>query len=198
MLPLPTINPYISTKAETKQRQIVQGDQFMIMACDGLWDEMSSDQAVTIVEKLIAKHGTGANIAEQLVQFALVKILRRLQVEEPDLQLKDVQHLTSIPPGGNGRRGLHDDITVTVLVFDQSSLAQVRPASKWGIVRNSVYGLKKNLSQNRLLKWYSAIDELMEHKDDMEVVEEIDDESEAVVVKSATEHDHAEYVLKAK
>jgi len=122
MLPLPTTKPYISTQAETKRRQIVQGDQFMIMACDGLWDEMSSDQAVNIVEKLLLKHGPDANIAEQLTRFALTKILRRLQVEEPDLGLQDVEHLMSIPPGGAGRRGLHDDITVAILIFDQFRL----------------------------------------------------------------------------
>jgi len=123
MLPLPR-KPYISTIAETKRRQIVQGDQFLIIACDGLWDEVSSDQAVSITEKLLAEHGPDANIAEQLVRFALVKIVRRLQIEEPDLDIRDVDHLVQIPPGGQGRRGLHDDITVAVLVFDQSSLVK--------------------------------------------------------------------------
>jgi hypothetical protein len=151
---------------------------------------------VTIVEKLLAKHGPDSNIAEQLVQFALVKILRRLQIEEPDLGLKDVEHLTSIPPGGNGRRGLHDDITVTVLVFDQSSLVQVRPASKWGIVRKSIFGLKKNLSQNRLLKWYSAIDELLEEKKQGGEAEAVEEEgASGVTVKSKTEYGEEEYVL---
>jgi pyruvate dehydrogenase phosphatase len=193
MLPLPH-RPYISTKAETKRREIVQGDRFMIIACDGLWDEMTSDQAVDIVAKLLERHGPDANIAEQLVRFALVKILRRLQVEEPDLELQDLDHLMSIPAGGSGRRGLHDDITVAVLVFDQSSLVQeMRPSSKWGVVRKSIFGLKKNLSQNRLLKWYSAIDELMAAK-------EGDAEEEAVVVpgvsvKSATETSEEAYVL---
>lgn len=193
MLPLPTTRPYISTQSETKRRQIVQGDQFMIIACDGLWDEMTSDQAVSIVEKLLLKHGPDANIAEQLVRFALVKILRRLQIEEPDLGLQDVEHLISIPPGGEGRRGLHDDITVAVLVFDQSSLVQVRPKSKWGIVRKSIYGLKKNMSQNRLLKWYSAIDEMLEQKRSGDEVAA--PPATGVMVKSASEHGEEEYVL---
>lgn len=156
---------------------------------------------VSIVEKLLLKLGPDANLAEHLVQFALVKILRRLQVEEPDLGLKDVDHLTSIPPGGSGRRGLHDDITVTVLVFDQSSLATVKPPSKWGIVRHSIFGLKKNLSQNRLLKWYSAIDEMLDHKDEPGFdpaagdPDEQEDGPDAVIVKSKTEYDEQEYVL---
>jgi len=162
MLPLPDVRPYISTEAECMRRQLTQGDQFVIIACDGLWDEMSSDQAVAITSELLHKYGPDANIAEQLVRFALVKILRRLQKEEPELQLQDVEHLISIPPGGEGRRGLHDDITVGVLVFDQETLVQLRPKSRWNVVRKSVFGLKKNLSQNRLLKWYSAIDELMD------------------------------------
>jgi len=189
MLPLPTPKPYISNKAETKRRQIVQGDQFLIVACDGLWDEMSSDQAVAIVEKLLKKHGPNANIAEELIKFALVKILRRLQVEEPDLGLQDVDHLISIPPGGSGRRGLHDDITVSVLVFDQSSLVEEAKSSKWNVVRKSIFGLKKNLSQNRLLKWYSAIDELLEKNRGAE------DEEESIPVKSGVEGERKDYKI---
>lgn len=191
MLPLPTSRPYISTQAETKQRKITQGDQFLIMACDGLWDEVSSDQAVAIVEKILLEHEPSANIAEKLVQFALVKILRRLQVEEPELNLQDVEHLISIPPGGEGRRGLHDDITVSILIFEQGSLVEAPKRSKWGVVRKSIFGLKKNLSQNRLLKWYSAIDELLAAKGAEGSVEDGD----AIPVQTADEYARESYVL---
>ena len=35
----------------TEQRDM--GDGFLIVACDGVWDEMSSEEAVHIVAKLI-------------------------------------------------------------------------------------------------------------------------------------------------
>ena len=41
---------------------------------------------------------------------------------------QDVEHLISIPPGGEGRRGLHDDITVSILIFEQGSLVEVPPS----------------------------------------------------------------------
>ena len=47
-----------------------------------------------------------------------MQIVRRLRAEEPDLDLKSVEDLKAIPPGGYGRRGLHDDITIIVLIYD--------------------------------------------------------------------------------
>lgn len=117
MLPLPK-KPYVSNKAEVRMRRVARGDQFVIVACDGLWDEMSSCQAVHTVRWLIDQHGTRDNIAQRLIDFCLCKIVRRLRAEEPDLDLKSVDDLKAIPPGGYGRRGLHDDITVVILMYD--------------------------------------------------------------------------------
>ncbi len=44
--------------------------------------------------------------------------MRRLRAEEPDLDLNTVEDLQKIPAGSYGRRGLHDDITVIVIVYD--------------------------------------------------------------------------------
>ena len=54
-------------------RRIAKGDQFVIVACDGLWDEMSSCQAVHTVRELIDRHGPAANIAQKLIDFCLCK-----------------------------------------------------------------------------------------------------------------------------
>jgi len=45
----------------------------VIVACDGLWDEMSSCQAVHTARELIDRHGPGANIAQKLIDFCLCK-----------------------------------------------------------------------------------------------------------------------------
>lgn len=117
MLPLPK-KPYVSNKTEVRMRRVAPGDQFVVIGCDGLWDEMSSDQVVHTVRHLIDTFGKHDNIAARLLQFCLVKIVRRLQAEEPDLELTGVADLIAIPPGGYGRRGLHDDITIIVMVYD--------------------------------------------------------------------------------
>eukprot|EP00658_Telonema_sp_P-2_P064186 TRINITY_DN5307_c0_g2_i7.p1 TRINITY_DN5307_c0_g2~~TRINITY_DN5307_c0_g2_i7.p1 ORF type:complete len:246 (-),score=51.38 TRINITY_DN5307_c0_g2_i7:200-937(-) len=120
MLPLPQ-KPYVSNKTEVRMRRVAPGDQFVVLACDGLWDEMSSDQVVHTVRWLIDTHGPGENIAALLLNFCLVKIVRRLQAEEPDLELTGVSDLVAIPPGGYGRRGLHDDITIIIMIYDTES-----------------------------------------------------------------------------
>jgi len=123
MIPLPK-KPYVSNKAEVRVRRVAKGDQFVIVACDGLWDEMSSDQAVHTVRHLIDTHGARENIAQLLIDFCLVKIVRRLRAEEPDLNLNTIADLKEIPPGGYGRRGLHDDITVIVMIYDSPENAK--------------------------------------------------------------------------
>merc|ERR1711865_31938 len=141
MMPLPK-KPYVSNKTEVRMRRVAAGDQFIVMGCDGLWDEMSSDQVVHTVRSLISQHGRNADIATLLLQFALVKIVRRLQAEEPDLELTGVPDLVAIPPGGYGRRGLHDDITIIVVIYDTVDNSSVthragRPASALPQVNNS-------------------------------------------------------------
>eukprot|EP00658_Telonema_sp_P-2_P027890 TRINITY_DN21477_c0_g1_i2.p1 TRINITY_DN21477_c0_g1~~TRINITY_DN21477_c0_g1_i2.p1 ORF type:complete len:393 (-),score=67.93 TRINITY_DN21477_c0_g1_i2:191-1369(-) len=120
VLPLPQ-KPYISNKPEVFSRRVTSGDKFVVMASDGLWDEMSSDQAVHTVQGLIELHGRDENIADKLLQFCLVKIVRRLHVEEPDLQINSVEDLVAFPPGGYGRRGLHDDITIIIMIYDPTA-----------------------------------------------------------------------------
>lgn len=123
LLPVPDPkHPYISNRADSTLRRAVQGDYFLIMACDGLWDEMSNDMAVTVVDSLVAEHGRNANIAKLLIKFALERVVRRLAHEEPELEINALADLEALPPGAEGRRGLHDDISVIVIFFEQTNL----------------------------------------------------------------------------
>ena len=60
------------------------------VACDGVWDEMSSAEAVQVVSELLANDakaavagggggGAGANIADQLIEKVLEKVLARVK-----------------------------------------------------------------------------------------------------------------------
>ena len=73
-------------------RRVARGDQFVIVACDGLWDEMSScqvicldvafclrmcpSQAIHTVRGLIQQYGLRENIAQKLIDFCLCKVAR--------------------------------------------------------------------------------------------------------------------------
>jgi hypothetical protein len=66
--------PYIS--AEPAHTITPLGDQggFVIVACDGVWDEMSTEAAVETVGKLLAEHPEpGADIAGMLIEETLTR-----------------------------------------------------------------------------------------------------------------------------
>ena len=46
-------------------------DEFLVMACDGLWDVLSSQQAVNFVRRRLVLHGDVGKAAHELVQKAL-------------------------------------------------------------------------------------------------------------------------------
>ena len=71
--------PYISVKPEYMQMQVSDG--FLVVACDGVWDEMSSDEAVKIIAKLLLanKGNPEANIADLFIEETLKKAVVRLQ-----------------------------------------------------------------------------------------------------------------------
>ena len=120
ILPLPQEGrPYISNIAEVTVRKIQPGDSFVIVACDGLWDEMSNHEAVTRCANFLqlAAPEDRTKVAQHLLEYALEKAAKRLQKQEPELGVKTRRDLLKIPPGRDGRKYLHDVITVSVTVF---------------------------------------------------------------------------------
>ncbi|CAA2979226.1 probable phosphatase 2C 49 [Olea europaea subsp. europaea] len=59
--------------AEPEFRQIVlsENDEFLIMGCDGIWDVMSSQQAVNLVRRGLRRHDDPEQCAKDLVMEAL-------------------------------------------------------------------------------------------------------------------------------
>ena len=52
--------PYIGNVPDYTEHKDM-GDGFLIVACDGVWDEMSSEEAVNIVARLILENASNDN-----------------------------------------------------------------------------------------------------------------------------------------
>ena len=91
-----------------------ENDSFLILATDGLWDEISSESAVDFV----AKYKDETHIATELIQEALSK--------GDEYRLARILGI----PAGLSRR-YRDDITVNVLFFG----SEQKP-----LISNAIYG----------------------------------------------------------
>ncbi|KAL1536896.1 protein-serine/threonine phosphatase [Salvia divinorum] len=65
-------SPYpLSSEPELEELVLTEEDEFLIIGCDGLWDVMSSQYAVTIVRKELMAHNDPERCSRELVREAL-------------------------------------------------------------------------------------------------------------------------------
>ncbi|RLN54572.1 hypothetical protein BBJ28_00021297, partial [Nothophytophthora sp. Chile5] len=104
----PYTPPYISAIPEVQSHKLEDGDKFLIMGSDGLWDYLSNEEAVQVVHEQMAC-GNQDLAGRALVERVLQKAAKRYEMT--------YQELLSLPPGSHRRRR-HDDTTVVVLFFE--------------------------------------------------------------------------------
>jgi pyruvate dehydrogenase phosphatase len=131
--------PYLTAEPVITTTKIERKGEFMILATDGLWDCMSNEQAVKLVEMWLQAKKTG-NFREQpkpeTSKTGLAKrISRSRRVKEEDFVVLDkncATHLVRNALGGGDEevlcavvgaapsfsRDARDDITVQVIFFD--------------------------------------------------------------------------------
>ncbi|CAF1843051.1 unnamed protein product [Brassica napus] len=63
-------SPLIS-EPEIKQTALTEEDEFLVMGCDGIWDVLTSQEAVSIVKRGLNRHDDPARCARELVMEAL-------------------------------------------------------------------------------------------------------------------------------
>lgn len=68
--PKGSISP-LCAEPEMQEAVLTEDDEFLIIGCDGLWDVMSSQCAVTIVRKELMSHNDPERCSGELVQEAL-------------------------------------------------------------------------------------------------------------------------------
>ncbi|WOL17252.1 putative protein phosphatase 2C 27 [Canna indica] len=61
----------LSAEPDLREASLTNEDEFLIMGCDGLWDVMSSQCAVTIVRKELMVHNDPERCSQELVREAL-------------------------------------------------------------------------------------------------------------------------------
>jgi pyruvate dehydrogenase phosphatase len=123
--------PYVTAQPEITQHHLKKGDSFLVLATDGLWDSLSSQEAVDIVAAHLAtqKHSHGDSdfipihqrgkqtrvVVDDNVATHLIR--NSIGGDTPTTSL-----LLSIPAPHS--RYSRDDISVTVVFFDQDKLQE--------------------------------------------------------------------------
>eukprot|EP01048_Picozoa_sp_COSAG05_P008518 COSAG05_NODE_651_length_8095_cov_17.048572_2_plen_959_part_00 len=132
-----TVKPYIIPTPDYKEQIINRG--FVIIACDGLWDELSNEEATCIVAELLHDHPEpDADIAGMLIERSLLAAAHRVVKENPGLAMSifaDPEHptvaeLKALPVGkrqSSHRSNLHDDITAVIIVLGPADEKEVHP-----------------------------------------------------------------------
>ncbi|XP_066366716.1 probable protein phosphatase 2C 47 [Miscanthus floridulus] len=67
--PDPSVSPLIA-EPEFRQATLGEDDEFLIMGCDGIWDVMTSQHAVSLVRRGLRQHDDPARCARELVMEA--------------------------------------------------------------------------------------------------------------------------------
>jgi pyruvate dehydrogenase phosphatase len=103
--------PYITAKPSTNSVQLQAGETaLVILATDGIWDELSSDVAARVAADAVAGGSVPPASAVMDAAFHRAAASSRMTVAQ----------LKSVPPGSDRRR-LVDDCTVVVGVFGSRS-----------------------------------------------------------------------------
>ncbi|KAD1514667.1 hypothetical protein E3N88_42698 [Mikania micrantha] len=111
----PFKRPILSSDPSVSVHQLQPHDLFMIFASDGLWEHLTNQEAVDIVQ-----NHPRAGIAKRLVKVALRKAAKKREMRYSDLKKID----------RGVRRHFHDDITVIVLFLDMNKTISVNVSVK--------------------------------------------------------------------
>lgn len=124
--------PILSSEPSISTHQLQPQDRFIIFASDGLWEHLSNQEAVDIVQ-----NNPRSGISRRLVKSALQEAAKKREMRYSDLK--------SIDRGV--RRHFHDDITVIVVFIDSNLVSR---ASNVKFSSISVRGGGVNLRPNTL------------------------------------------------
>ncbi|KAK3014988.1 hypothetical protein RJ639_007241 [Escallonia herrerae] len=105
----PFRRPILSSEPSISVHELQPHDQFLILASDGLWEHLSNQDAVKIVQN---RPHSGS--ARRLVKAALQEAAKKREMRYSDLKKID----------RGVRRHFHDDITVIVVFLDSNLVSR--------------------------------------------------------------------------
>lgn len=104
--PMPKFNgPYLNHEPEIMVLDITKDDQYLVLASDGLWDEISRKKSAEIVK---GKDGDLKSVAGCLFDAALDHVSKERGISR--------EFIAQAAPGMK-KRSIHDDITILVLAL---------------------------------------------------------------------------------
>ncbi|KAL5217344.1 hypothetical protein ABZP36_018028 [Zizania latifolia] len=101
--------PILSSEPAIAVHQIQPNDHFVIFASDGLWEHLSNQEAVDLVQS-----NPRNGIARRLVKAAMREAAKKREMRYSDLKKID----------RGVRRHFHDDITVIVVFLDSNAISK--------------------------------------------------------------------------
>ncbi|XP_058185204.1 probable protein phosphatase 2C 60 [Rhododendron vialii] len=105
----PFERPILSSEPSISVHELQPDDQFLIFASDGLWEHLSNQDAVDLVQN----HPRSGS-AKRLVKAALLEAAKKREMRYSDL--KKIER--------GVRRHFHDDITVVVVFLDSNLVSR--------------------------------------------------------------------------
>ncbi|KAF5477736.1 hypothetical protein F2P56_004353 [Juglans regia] len=99
--------PYISCSPSLRHHRLCPRDQFLILSSDGLYQYLSNQEVVSLVESFMEKFPDG-DPAQHLIEELLFRAAKKAGLE--------FHELLDIPQGD--RRKYHDDVTVMVISLE--------------------------------------------------------------------------------
>jgi serine/threonine protein phosphatase PrpC len=146
--------PYSSSQPDVTQYQLREGDEFLVVSTDGLFQDLTSQQVVDYVgeyQDLVKNKvtpgsgsskssswlgglfgGGNSDDAPNCASFLISKSLLHASEDAYGKQGSEAQslsHIYYLQDKGKARRNIHDDNTVVVIWFDQDKLKRLPSSS---------------------------------------------------------------------
>ncbi|MES1919876.1 [Pyruvate dehydrogenase [acetyl-transferring]]-phosphatase 1, mitochondrial, partial [Bonamia ostreae] len=111
--------PYSTAEPHISERQLSERSEFAILASDGIFDELSAEQAVQCVSTFLERRESGEESLRN-ASAALVETAFSRAAERNNGRLENGENIDKmLKISGKERRYLHDDMTALIIFFEK-------------------------------------------------------------------------------